>query len=483
MSDTPAQTVPFVRETMIPPAPAPRSEAGVLHWLRANLFSGPLNIALTLLGIGAVWLLIAKFGPWFAHAVWNADSLRECRQIITERYGEGATGACFAVIKHRWNQFLFGFYPRVEYWRPTLAFGLLFFAIAPVLFGDSTRIRRVVLAVAAVATFVFCQILGASGPHLVLAGGLMVLWVALIEYRPRWALLATLVYPFLGVWLLWGGSIWFPAMALMGFVIAFAVWRLCARLGMIGLAIGVVAALIWWGFGYAPAGTAFHSLLPIDLPRVPSTQFGGFVLSITIGVAGIAMSLPAGVILALARQSHLPVVKMLAILFIEFIRGVPLIGMLFVASLLLNYFLPPKVQFDIILRVIVMVTIFASAYMAEVVRGGLAALPAGQYEAANALGLDYWKAQRLIILPQALKIAIPSIVSTFIGMFKDTTLVTFVGLYDPLKAMSDSVRASFEWKGAYWEPYLFAGAIFFILCFAMARYSLYLERRLKRDNR
>ncbi|AGT10209.1 amino acid ABC transporter permease [Paracoccus aminophilus] len=475
--------LPFVRNEMIAPAAPPRGDSGILHWMRENLFRGPLNIALTLCGLAAIWLLIAKFGPWLSHAVWHADSLRECRQIITERYGEGATGACFAVIKHRWNQFLFGFYPRAEYWRPTLAFGLLFFAIAPVLFSDSLRGRRSVLALASVLTFMACQILGASGTHLLVAALGMVLWVALIEYRPRWSLIATLVYPFLGVWLLWGGSVWFPVLALAGFVLGYAVSRVLARLGMIGLAIGVVAALLFWGFAYHPLGSALGTALPLSLPRVPSTQFGGFVLSITIGVAGIAMSLPAGIILALARQSHLPVVRMLAVMFIEFIRGVPLIGMLFVASLLLNYFLPPKVQFDIILRVIVMVTIFASAYMAEVIRGGLAALPKGQYEAADALGLDYWKAQRLIILPQALKVSIPSIVSTFIGMFKDTTLVTFVGLYDPLKAMSDSVRASFEWKGTYWEPYLFAGAIFFILCFGMSRYSLYLERKLKRDQR
>ena len=121
--------------------------------------------------------------------------------------------------------------------------------------------------------------------------------------------------------------------------------------------------------------------------------------------------------------------------------------------------------------------------MAEVIRGGLAALPKGQYEAADALGLDYWKAQRLIVLPQALKISIPGIVSTFIGMFKDTTLVTFVGLYDPLKSMSDAVRASTSWKGIYWEPYIFVGCIFFLICFGMSRYSMYLERRLARDHR
>ncbi|MDN5567885.1 MAG: amino acid ABC transporter permease, partial [Paracoccus sp. (in: a-proteobacteria)] len=176
-------------------------------------------------------------------------------------------------------------------------------------------------------------------------------------------------------------------------------------------------------------------------------------------------------------------IKALSVIFIEFIRGVPLITLLFVASLLLNYFLPPGTSFDIILRVIIMVTIFAAAYMAEVIRGGLAALPRGQYEAADALGLDYWKAQRLIVLPQALKISIPGIVSTFIGMFKDTTLVTFVGLYDPLKSMPDAIRANIEWKGIYWEPFIFVGGIFFIICFAMSRYSMYLERRLQRDHK
>ena len=224
-------------------------------------------------------------------------------------------------------------------------------------------------------------------------------------------------------------------------------------------------------------------MLPLAIPYVESRMFGGFLLAITIGVAGIVMSLPLGIILALARQSNLPVVRTLAVMFIEFIRGVPLITLLFVASILLNYFLPPGTSFDIILRVIIMVTLFAAAYMAEVIRGGLAALPRGQYEGADSLGLTYWQAQRLIILPQALKISIPGIVGTFIGVFKDTTLVTFVGLFDPLKQMADTIRATFEWKGAYWEPYVFTGTIFFFICFAMSRYAMHLEQRLKREHR
>ncbi|RCW85119.1 amino acid ABC transporter permease [Paracoccus lutimaris] len=483
MSDIQAQSPAFVRETMLPPQPPPSSAAGVVLWLRTNLFSGPLNIALTVLGLAIIWMIFRTLWPWLSHSVWNAGSMAECRQIISEAYGPDAHGGCFAIIKHRWNQFVFGFYPQDLYWRPVLAFGLLFLALAPVLFADSAKARRIVLGLAVGLTLIFSAMLGGGAGALVGMAVLMLGWVALIETRPGWALLASLLYPFLAVWLLWGGSLWGPVMALAGFGVGFAVWQAGARYGLFAVALGAVAAALWWMFAAAPVAHTLAGLVPLRLTPVSSDQFGGFVLSITIGVAGIALSLPMGIILALARRSDLPVIKMMAVMFIEFIRGVPLITLLFVASLLLNYFLPPGTNFDIILRVIIMVTLFSSAYMAEVIRGGLAALPKGQYEAADALGLDYWKAQRLIILPQALKVSIPGIVSTFIGMFKDTTLVVFVGLFDPLKAMSDTVRASFEWKGAYWEPYIFVGSIFFILCFGMSRYSMYLERRLKRDHR
>lgn len=484
MSDTHAQTTAYVRETMLAPEPPPSSAAGPVRWLRKNLFSGPLNIGLTVAGLAIIWAILSLVWPWFAHAVWNASSISECRQIIAERWGPDAHGACFAVIRERWHQFLFGFYPRAEYWRPTLAFGALFLAVTPVLFGDNARIRRIVMAIAVAVTFVLCIALHASAGQLVFVAALLLGWALLNESLPRYALLATVTYPLLGVWLLWGGSIWNEVAILVGFVIGIAVWRLLsAKLGMLAAAAGAIVSVLWWLFANGTFATLLHKIAPIALVPVSSTQFGGFVLAITIGVSAIAMSLPLGVILALARRSDLPIVKLFSVLFIEFIRGVPLITLLFVASLLLNYFLPPGTSFDIILRVIIMVTLFASAYMAEVIRGGLAALPRGQYEAADALGLDYWKAQRLIVLPQALKISIPGIVSTFIGVFKDTTLVTFVGLFDPLKAMADTVRASFEWKGAYWEPYVFTGAIFFILCFGMSRYSMYLERKLKRDHR
>ena len=213
------------------------------------------------------------------------------------------------------------------------------------------------------------------------------------------------------------------------------------------------------------------------LEHVGTHLFGGLMLTLTIGVTGIVGSLPLGILLALGRQSNLPIIKYFCVGFIEFIRGVPLITLLFVASTMLSYFLPPGTTFDLLMRVLIMVTLFASAYMAEVIRGGLQALPKGQLEAAESLGLNYSQAMRFIILPQALKISIPGIVNTFIGLYKDSTLVIVIGLLDPLGIGRASVADS-AWLGLSTEVYLFVAIFFFISCFAMARYSLYLENKL-----
>ncbi len=429
----------YVRMEILPQAAAPLTERGVVKWLRENLFSGPINSVMTLLGLAAIYWIIQAILPWLLNGVWTASSLRECREIVAASAGEGASGACWAIINERWHQWLFGFYPQTQYWRPVLAFVLLFVALAPVLFSAVPK---------------------------------QVLWF-------------TLIYPAICFFLLWGGSVWAPVIAMLGFVVLVGVYRLAVPLIGVsaGAGAGVLAAVLWWLFVDAPLDTAVSSVLDWGLPAIDSDKFGGFLLAITIGVTAIAFSLPIGVLLALGRQSDMFIVKTLSVGFIEFIRGVPLITLLFTASLLLQYFLPPGTNFDIILRVIILVTLFAAAYLAEVIRGGLAALPRGQYEAADALGLDYWRAQRLIILPQALKVSIPSIVSTFIGLFKDTTLVSFVGLLDPLRGVTNAVRADINWKGIYWEPYIFVGAIFFVICFSMSRYSMYLEQKLKTDHR
>lgn len=475
----------FVRTQMLPPQTPPVSEAGAVKWLRENLFSGWFNTILTLLGLWVIYMLVTSAAPWWLNSVWNAESLSQCREIVATSAGEGASGACWAMIRERWHQFIFGFYPPEAYWRPVMAFGLLFAAMGPVLFAGQKKNLTVLLG--AVALFLLITLGLASAPvaawvaALVLVAGML----ALAQVQPGKLLWFTALYPALCFWLLWGGSVWVPIVAMLGFVVMGGAYlALVARLGPTTSAlIGVFLAMLWWLIIDVPLTQAIDGMMPWGLASVASDQFGGFLLAITIGVTAITFSLPIGILLALGRQSDMLIVKTLCVGFIEFIRGVPLITLLFTASLLLQYFLPPNTNFDIILRVIILVTLFAAAYLAEVIRGGLAALPRGQYEAADALGLDYWRAQRLIILPQALKISIPAIVSTFIGLFKDTTLVAFVGLMDPLKGVTQIVRADINWKGIYWEPYIFVGAIFFVICFGMSRYSMYLERKLKTDHR
>ena len=226
-----------------------------------------------------------------------------------------------------------------------------------------------------------------------------------------------------------------------------------------------------------PLIAAFFLVGGIGLERVSTDQFGGLMLNVIIGVTGIAFSLPLGVVLALGRQSQLPIVRILCIGFIEFIRGVPLITLFFVAAVMLSYFVPPGTSFDLLVRILIMGTLFASGYMAEVIRGGLQAIPRGQYEAADAMGLTYWKSMRLIILPQAMKISIPGVVNTFIGLYKDTTLVIVIGRLDIL-GIGNSSLADMKWQGLSTEVYVFVAIFFFISCFAMSRYSLWLEKKL-----
>jgi general L-amino acid transport system permease protein len=220
----------------------------------------------------------------------------------------------------------------------------------------------------------------------------------------------------------------------------------------------------------------FHGGL-FGLPVVETSLWGGLFLTLVIASVGIVASLPFGILLALGRRSAMPVVRAVCVTFIELIRGVPLITVLFMASVMLPLFLPAGVNFDKLLRALVGVTLFTAAYMAEVIRGGLQAIPKGQYEAAQALGLSYWKTTVLIILPQALKIVIPGIVNTLIGQFKDTTLVLIIGLFDLLGIVQASLTDA-SWIGFSTEGYVFAAFGFWIFCFGMSRYSMYIERKL-----
>ena len=431
MSNTNKTPVAFVRDAMLPEQAAPITAAGPVAWIKTNLFDGWFNSLLTLLAIYFIYQIVSGAFPWFYNGVWVADSLAECRDIL-----QGKTGGCFAVLTERWNQLLFGFkYPPDQYWRPTLAFFMLFFAAAPVLFSK----------------------------------------------LPRKMLIITAIFPFAAFWLIWGGSLLVPVMVAVGLIVGYIVFtKLEYQSFAMGLIGGIVATVIVWMLAKFVTDP-LSGVLALEV--VPSRDMGGFMLNFILGVVCVSLSLPIGIVLALGRQSSMPIIKWICVVFIEFIRGVPLITLLFVANVVLAYFLPPGTNFDLILRVIIMITMFSSAYIAEVVRGGLAALPKGQYEAADSLGLDYAQSMRLIILPQALKISIPGIVNVAVGLFKDTVLVSVISMFDLVGMIRGPILASTEWNGVYWELWLAAVLFFFPICYGISQYSQWLERQLATGHR
>jgi general L-amino acid transport system permease protein len=242
------------------------------------------------------------------------------------------------------------------------------------------------------------------------------------------------------------------------------------RLVYIWIAGLVVIGVVMWGGVFG-------------LPVVETDRWGGLVITLILATFGIAVAFPIGVLLALARRSHMPAIKTLSVVYIEAIRGVPLVSLLFMASVMLPLFLPEGMNINKLLRAQVAMIMFASAYLAEVVRGGLQAIPKGQYEAANALGLSYWQGTRMIILPQALRLVIPPLVNTFIGLFKDTSLVVIIGIYDLLDAAKTTINTDPEWRGFGMEAYLFVSIIYFVFCFAMSKYSQRVEADLARARR
>jgi len=417
----------FVRHEMLLERAPPVGERGVLKWARENLFSSVFNTIMTILSVWVIYSITVGVAPWFFNGVWNAETTRECYEILN-----GVNGACFAVLQERFPQLIYGFkYPSTEYWRPNLATILLLVALAPVLF------RRL----------------------------------------PKGLLVFSVIYPFLAYWLIWGGTILTPTVAFVGCCVGVAFYRKFSSGAFVtAIILGLFSAyLCWFLGGYLISwNDAF-----ISLKEVPSRDMGGFMLNLLLGTIAVSLSIPLGITLALGRQSNMPIIKWICVVFIEFIRGVPLITLLFVANVILAFFFPPETSIDLILRVIIMMTFFNSAYIAEVVRGGLAALPSGQYEAANSLGLDYSQSMRFIILPQALKISIPGIVNVSVGMLKDTTLVSIISMFDLVGMIRGPILSSTDWNGVYWELFGAAAAIFFVVCFTVSKYSQWLERQLE----
>jgi len=402
----------------------PIGQTGILLWLRKNLFSSTFNIVLTILTLYFLYIVIPPLIQWlFVDSIFVAGSRKECREL-----GEGA---CWGFIGKRLGQFTYGFYPGEERWRVNLTFLLFFLALVPVLWSKVPK---------------------------------KLLWFSVL-------------FPFIAIWLLLGGLPFDFILTGLLKIFASIVALFGGLFGLIGLD-GLVAANDQAIDGINKVvGSVKSASSTMGLEYVDTDRFGGFMLTMVIGVTGIVFSLPLGILLALGRQSGLHFIRWVCTGFIEFIRGVPLITLLFVASTMLNYFLPPGTTFDLLLRVLIMVTLFSAAYIAEVVRGGLQAIPKGQHEAADAMGLKYWPSMRLVVLPQALKISIPGIVNTFIGLFKDTTLVVIIGLLDPLGIGRASLSDA-KWQGLSTEVYVFIALFFFVCCFSMSRYSIYLEDKL-----
>ena len=368
----------FVRSEPVPAMPPPSRGRGLLGWLREHLFSGPLNIILTLLSLLLLWWIIPPLLNFLIFdATWSGDDRAAC--IATPE--RPRVGACWAFVIERINFFVYGFYPINERWRVDTFFALLAVGI---------------------------------------------------------------------VWLL---ASWAPNKR------AAAVYFF--------LVLPVVSVMLLLGFA------------PLGLSYVPTSLWGGILVTVVVSAVGIVFSLPLGVILALGRRSTMPAVRLLSIIFIEFVRGVPLITVLFMASVMLPLFVPESWSPDKLLRALIGVALFAAAYMAEVVRAGLQAIPRGQYEGAQALGLSYWKMMGLIILPQALRITIPNIVNSNIALFKDTTLVFIVGIFDFLRTI-EAARIDPKWATPVTSTtgYAFAAIFYFLCCWMMSRYAKSVERRL-----
>ncbi len=372
----------FVRREFTPSLPPPRSERGVAHWLRANLFASASDTVLTVLAVLFLAWALPPLLQWaFLNAQWTGADRSVCATVAQGGVQpEGWAGACWAFVGSKFQQFLSGRYPIDERWRVWLVAALFFALLIPLLI-----------------------------PKVPAKG-----WNALVFFG---------VFPVLAYVLLLGGN-----------------------------------------FG---------------LTFVETPLWGGLMVTLVLSFVGIAVSLPLGILLALGRRSRMPVVKVLSVAFIETVRGVPLVTVLFMASVMLPLFLPPGTTFDKLMRALIGVALFASAYMAEVVRGGLQAIPKGQYEAADALGLNFFQKMVFIVLPQALKLVIPGIVNSFIGLFKDTSLVYIIGMFDLLgivrQNFSDPSWATVQTPAT---GLVFAAFVFWIFCFSMSRYSQFVERRL-----
>ncbi len=448
----------FIRAQMETPLPPPVRNLGPLGWMRENLFSSVLNTILTLIGIALALLIFPPLIRFlFIDAVWTGENREAC-------LGPDV-GACWPFIHAKFGQLIYGFYPSAERWRPNLVFALGAILLVPLLIPSAPMKR-----LNSLLFFVIYPIIA----YVLLTGGNIDASAFLLE---RFGLIS----PLTGNASIGGVNLTFWVdFVLTAVLIAAIIGAIIAGLGGAGLAAARTTLICFAAFGVLVMAWD----IDFGLDYVETRQWGGLLVTLVIGVTGIVTSLPLGIALALGRRSQMPVVRLLSVIFIEFWRGVPLITVLFFATYMLPLFLPQGANPDALLRALVGVALFTAAYMAEVVRGGLQAIPKGQYEGAMAMGRTWSQMMRLIILPQALTLVIPGIVNSFISLFKDTTLVLIVSIFDFL----GQLRASFtdpNWASpvTLYTGFAFAGIVYFFFCFGMSRYSLFVERRLNTSHR
>jgi general L-amino acid transport system permease protein len=441
----------FVRMEPLPPRPAPFVATGVWGWFARRLFATPSDIAMTIIGFVA-FVLIAV--PLLRFLVFDAVWIGKDRDACVN-----AVGACWPFIVARFNQFIYGFYPYEELWRPNIVFLAGLLLLIPLLI-PSAPLKRL----NAVLFFGIYPVVG----FVLLTGG---------NLDPQRFVIGRLIrmsdYIAPISWFGMRSTFWvdYAASALLLTIAVAIVARIFGTRISTSLKV-MLAAFLALAVLIAPVDADF------GLRWVETREWGGLLVTLVVAISGIVAALPIGILLALGRRSNMRLVRWFSIAFIEFWRGVPLITVLFFATYMLPLFLPGGANIERLVRALIGVALFSGAYMAEVVRGGLAAVPKHQYESAAALGLGYWKTMGLIVLPQALRHVIPGIVNNFIGLFKDTTLVQIVAILDLL----GQVRASFSdpnWASptTLYTGFAFAGLIYFVFCFAMSRYSLFLERR------
>ncbi len=439
----------IVKAENTPARPAPLSETSVIGWLQSNLFSSWANAILTVICLYIIYAIVTRLWVWgFADAVWVASSRRECFNISID-------GACWAGVIAWLDNIFYGRYPREELWRVNLGAVLLFVWMAPLWLP---RVQAKVL-IGLTTVFLYPFLAG-----YLFSGGDKGIFMQVMVTAAIVCLAGNTLHSIIGV--ITGGNLPDFLLRLLGKTRAPESSQRNILLGILALCFAVV---YMWQMGWT-----------VEIVRW--TKWGGLFLTLVISGIGIASALPLGIVLALGRRSKMPIISVLSMSFIELFRSVPLITVLFMATTMFPLFMPEGFVLNKLVQVIIAVCLFSACYMAETVRAGLQAIPNGQFEGAHTIGLGYWGTMSLIVMPQALKHMIPNIVGSFIGLLKDTTLVSIIGLFDIL-GMLRSISKDLPWLGLHEEPLIFGAILFFLICYVMSKYSRHLEENLATDHK